>query len=129
MEAERCLRFVPSRVEGLADVSEVAIFPDRLELKSAGRWVVYPFVAMAKWPQPAWFWRLLYRLGRRPRWLPVADRDWFHPPSERFFAFYTTPKLIVYMPDDECYSPREATYFAEVQEILAAGGFSTFDLG
>jgi hypothetical protein len=32
-----CLRFAPSRVEGLADVSEVAVFPDRLELKAGGQ--------------------------------------------------------------------------------------------
>lgn len=34
------LRFVPSRVDGLPDVTDVAVFPDRLELLSAGKWVV-----------------------------------------------------------------------------------------
>ncbi len=129
MTAERCLRFVPSRVEGLSDVTEVAIYPDRLELQSAGRWVVYPFMAMARWPEPAWLWRFLYRVGWRPHCLPVADRDWFQRPPDRFFVFYTSPKLVLYMPDDECYTPREATYFAEVQEILQMGGFGTYDLG
>ena len=33
---ETCLRFVPSRVEGLPDASEAAIYPDRLELLCAG---------------------------------------------------------------------------------------------
>jgi hypothetical protein len=129
MTTERCLRFVPSRVEGLPEVTEVAVYPDRLELLSDGRWVVYPFAAMVRWLPPAWLWRGLYRLGRRRRCLPVGDRDWFHPPPDRFFAFYTNPKLVLYMPDDECEGPREATYFAEVQEILRAGGFGTFDLG
>jgi hypothetical protein len=126
---ERTLRFVPSRVEGLPDVAEVAVFPDRLELESAGRRSVYPFAAMARWPWPAWLWRLLFRLGLRTRRPPVADRDWFHPPPDRFFAFYTTPRLVVYMPPEEPAMGYADTYFVRVQRVIGAGGFSTFDLG
>jgi hypothetical protein len=129
MSEGNCLRFVPSRVEGLADVSEVAVFPDRLELKTAGRWVAYPFASIARWPRPAWLWRLLFRTGLRPRFLPVADRDWFHPPADRFFAFYTTPPIVVHMPADEPADRYVGTRFVSVQQVMAAGGFVTVDLG
>jgi hypothetical protein len=129
MEDEACIRFIPSRVDGLPDVTDVAVFPDRLEVNSAGRWSVFPFVQIAKWPSPAWFWQLLYHLrGRRHR-LPVGDRDWFHPPPDRFIAFYTTPKLVIYMPKDEMQGPYQETVFTRVQEVIAVGGFGTFDLG
>ena len=85
LDPEPCLNFVPSRVEGLPDVTEAVVRPDRLELRSAGEWVVRPFDRMARWPRPEPLWRLLARLGWRTRWLPVADRDWFHPPRDRFF--------------------------------------------
>src|SRR5262245_37110194 len=129
MDSNNGLRFVPSRVEGLPDVTEVAFFPDRLELRSAGRWVVYPFASIARWPRPAWFWRLLHRLGLRPHRPLVGERDWSHLPPDRFFAFYTTPRLVVYMPHDEPAGGYGETYFARVNLVLAAGGFCTFDLG
>ncbi len=125
---EKCLRFVPSRVEGLPDVTEVAIFPDRLELCSAGRWAAIRFTEIARWPRPAWLWRSLSRFGWRPRCLCVGERDWFHPPRDRFFAFFTTPRIVVYLTDDP-----EAGYvntlFVRVQELMRAGGFTTWDLG
>jgi hypothetical protein len=59
----------------------------------------------------------------------VADRDWFHPPAGRFFRFYTTPAVTVYMPDE----PRELEYgetmFVRVQNVIWLGGFTTRDLG
>ena len=124
-----CVRFVPSRVEGLPGVTEAAVFPDRLELNTANSRVRYPFAAMARWPRPAWLWRRLFRLGLRPRWLPVADRDWFHSPPGRFFAFYTTPPVKVFMPADDVPSPYAETCFFRVQQAINAGGYSTFDLG
>src|SRR5262245_4580231 len=98
---ETLLRFVPSRVEGLPNVTEVVVHPDRLELNSAGQWVILRFRDIARWPSPTWLWRLLTRLGWRPNWLPVADRDWFHKPPDRFFAFYSSPPVVVRMPVDE----------------------------
>src|SRR5436189_5123338 len=92
------LQFTPSRVEGLADVSEVAVFPDRIELTAAGRVVTHHFMDIARWPGPRWICKTLYRAGVRPRWLPVADRDWFHEPPDMFFEFYTRPRLKVFMP-------------------------------
>ena len=52
MAAEGSLRFVPSRVEGLPLVTEVVIFPDRLELLSAGQRVVFRLTDIAQWPRP-----------------------------------------------------------------------------
>jgi hypothetical protein len=122
------LRFVPSRVDGLAQVTEVVVRADRLELHSGGRNVTVRFEDIARWPRPRWLWRLLFRLGRGPRWLPVADRDWFHLPQDRFFAFYTDPPVVVYMPLDE-HPGAFRGHFHEMQRILTAGGYATFDLG
>jgi hypothetical protein len=125
------LRFAPSEVEGLPAVTEAAVFPNRLELLSEGHWVVIRFLDIARWhglfavPH-----RIVARFGGRVRgWPAVADRDWFHPPAGRFFRFFTTPPITIYMPDE----PRETSYgqtlFRRVQDVLATGGFGTFDLG
>ena len=128
--AEDRLRFVPSAVEGLPAVTEVAVFPDRLELLSDGRWVVVRLRDIARWYSGGWVYRPLARLGFRVRgWPAVADRDWFHPPPGRFFRLYTTPAVTVYMPDE----PREVGYgdtvFRRIQNVLTLGGFTTNDLG
>jgi hypothetical protein len=128
--AEASLRFVPSAVDGLSSVSEAAVFPDRLELLSEGKWVVIRFRDIARWYRGGWLYRPLTSLGFRVRgWPSVADRDWFHPPAGRFFRFYSTPEITVYMPDE----PREIGYgetmFRRVQNVIGLGGFGTFDLG
>ncbi len=128
---DNSLRFVPSRVEGLSskNVTEAMIWPNRLELLSPGGWVVVRFEDIARWPWPRWFWKITWRLIRWPRWVPVADRDWFHVPKDRFFLFYTRPDpIIVYMPEDEVYDRSKST-FGLVQTVLRAGGFCTCDLG
>jgi hypothetical protein len=123
------LQFVPSRVECLRDVTSVTVFPDRIELESASGVVTHRFADIARWPRPAPLWKLLYRLGIKPRWLPVADRDWFHAPADMFFAFYTYPPLKVYMPRDENKEDYASSYFVRIKDILRRGGFDTFDLG
>ncbi len=125
---ENSLRFVPSRVEGLPGVTEVAVFPNRLELLSEGRWVVIRLADIAAWPRPRWLRRRLAWAGWRPAWLPVADRDWFHPPADRFFRFYITPPVTVYMPDETGVDYSE-TVFRRLQNVIGLGGFSTYDLG
>lgn len=127
--AENGLRFVPSRVDGLPSVTEVAIFPDRIELLSANERVVIHFRDIARWHRYRWLYRLLARLGWIRGWPSVADRDWFHPPAERFFRFYTTPALTIYLPDEPRETPYARTMFRQVQNILLAGGFGTCDLG
>src|SRR5689334_19319618 len=95
------LRFKPSRVEGLPAVSQVTVWTDRIELISEDRLVVYRFFDMARWPHPRWLWKMAFRKGIKPKFLPVGDRDWFHAPPDMFFIFYTTPRLKVFMPEDE----------------------------
>jgi hypothetical protein len=128
MSMDDCLRFAPSRVEGLPDVTEVAIHPDRLELLSAGEWVVFRLEDIAEWPGPRWLRRLLSRLGWRPRWLPVGERDWFHASPDRFIRFFTSPRIVVYMPD-ETGVEYPYTVFRRAQQVMSRGGFSTWDLG
>jgi hypothetical protein len=86
--AEHTFRFVPSAVQGLPAVTEVTVFPDRLELLSEGKVVVIRFRDIAWWHGGGWLQRPLARLGFQVRgWPSVADRDWFHPPAGRFFRF------------------------------------------
>jgi hypothetical protein len=105
------LRFVPSRVEGLQEVSEVAVFPDRLEMCSAGKWLSFPFVAMAQ------------------NGSLVGERDWFHSPAERFFRFFTTPRIVLFLPDEPAETNYGNTWFWRVREVMGGGGFDTWDLG
>src|SRR4051794_33709197 len=113
--AEDSLRFVPSSVEGLPDVTEAAVFPDRLELPSAGDWVVIRFRDIARWYRRGWLYRPLARLGCVRGYPSVADRDWFHPPPGRFFRFYTEPPITVYMPDEPADLGHRQTMFRRVQ--------------
>jgi hypothetical protein len=123
------LRFVPSRVEGLPSVTEATVFPDRLELLSAGERVVIRFFDIARWHCCGWLYRPLACLGWMRGGPMVADRNWFHPPSGRFFRFFTDPPVTVYMPDEPAGTSYGQTLFRRVQDVLAAGGFHTFDLG
>lgn len=125
------LRFVPSAVEGMPEVTEAVVFLDRLELLSEGKWVVVRFLDIARWDHwLGWLYRLLARFGGRVRRRPmVADRDWFHPPAGRFFRFFTAPPITVYMPDEPPETGYAHTIFRRVQDVMFAGGFGTFDLG
>jgi hypothetical protein len=127
-EREPFVRFVPSRVDGLPNVSVSVVYPDRLELQSAGGWAVFRFDDIAEWPCPAWLWRLFARIGWRPSPLLVGERDWFHEPSERFFRFFTWPRLTIYMPDEPGIA-YGSTVFRQIEEIIGRGGFNTWDLG
>jgi hypothetical protein len=122
------LRFVPSRVDGLPAVTEVAVWPDRIELLSSGRWVTYRFEDIAEWPRPRWLRRLLARAGLRPKWLPVGLRDWFKEPPDRHFKFFCDPPVKVRMPVDEP-EEHQASHFWRIQEVLGSGGYDTYDMG
>ena len=121
-------RFVPSLVGGLAGVTEVVVRPARIELRSAGRWVVVRLADIARWPRPVRVRRLLARVGWHPRPLLVADREWSGPPAGRFFRFYADPRVTVCMPADEP-AGLGGSCFARVQEVMRVGGFHTFNLG
>lgn len=124
------LEFTPSEVTGLPAVSHVAVFTDRLELCSEGQSRTIRFLNIARWPRWGAIYRLAARMGLGVRGYPaVADRDWFHPPSRRFFRFYTDPPLTIYLADEPVETLYRETLFRRVQDVLAAGGFSTMDLG
>ncbi len=123
------LRFVPSKVEGLRNVKEVAVYPDRLEVLLAGHWKPIRFADIAQWPYPARLRRWLSRFGYRPTGLPVGERDWFHPPAERFFRFYADPPVVVFLPDEPTDTDYGSSLFRRVQDVILKGGFSTWDLG
>jgi hypothetical protein len=129
MAAEESLRFVPSAVDGLSAVTEVAVFSDRLELLSEGKWVVVHFLDIARWYRRKWLYAPLARLGWVRGWPSVGDRDWFHPPAGRFFRFFTEPPLTVYMPDEPADTSYGQTLFRRIQDVMAAGGYRTCDLG
>lgn len=122
------LAFIPSRVEGHEDVSLVRVFPDRLVIESSSGDRVIRFAKIARYYESL-LWRLAQRLMfRRPGSPIVAARDWFHEPSERFFCFYTTPRLTISMPVDEPEDYLTSNFFW-IQQVIRSGGFETFDLG
>jgi hypothetical protein len=121
------VRFVPSRVEGPPDVSEVAVFPDRVEIHCAGTWRALRFQDFARWPVPGWWWRFLFSMGIRKRLVPIADRDWCRAPRDRFFSFYTVPRIVVYMPEHESEDYGQSVFF-RVKEAVESAGFGSVDL-
>jgi hypothetical protein len=129
MSKSDCLRFFPSRVDGLADVTEVAVHPDRLELLSAGRWVSFRLEDIATRPKLAFIRRWLARRGWKPRCMPVGEHKCLGSPSERYFRFYTWPQIVVYMPDETAALDCSKTLVRRVQEIMLEGGFHTWELG
>lgn len=128
MGPELVVRFVPSHVDGLPSVSEAAVFPDRLELRSEGRWVVVRLCDIVRWHRHDWLRRIWAGLGLRVRG-SVGERDWFHPPAQRYIRFFTEPPITVYMPDEPADVDYAHSIFCRIQVVMAAGGFGTFDLG
>jgi hypothetical protein len=122
------LSFVPSKVDGLADVSTVTIYPDRIELQTAAELHAVHFASIAR-RQESLVSSIAKRcFFRRPYPKMVADRDWFHAPPNRFFTFYTNPSITVFMPADEV-RDYGTSCFVRIQEVIRSGGFATFDLG
>ena len=50
----RSVQFVPSRVDGLPDVTEVTVHPYRLEFVTQGQQISLQLTDIAGWPRPAW---------------------------------------------------------------------------
>ena len=69
-------------------------------------------------------------IGIRPNWLLVGERNWFNLPADRFFRFFTQSgqPLVIYMPIDEPEAYEKSNFLA-IQQIIAKGGYSTWDLG
>lgn len=124
------LRFVPTKVKGRPDVTEVIVYPNRLELYSDGQWVTIRFTEIVHWFKYAWFYRLQMRLGFGLRgWPCVADRDWFKPQGERYFRFFSSPPLEIYLPGESDDVDYADSLFYQIQAVISRGRFSTSDLG
>jgi hypothetical protein len=127
--SDASLRFVPAGVEGLPGVTEVAVFPDRLELLSEGRWVAIRFIDIARWFRRGWLYRPLARLGWVRGWPSVADRMWFPRPGVSYFCFHTSPEVVIHVPYDPTDLNHLNTVFQRVKQVLAVGGYATMYLG
>ena len=67
--------------------------------------------------------------GWRRQFLSVADRDWFHPEGEKYFRFYTSPPLTIYIPAEAEDVEMTRKLFLRVRFLIGSGGYGTFDLG
>ena len=122
------VRFVPSHVEGLPDVEEVTVSPHQLEVKTAAQWVIFRFDKIGRAQEPT-AKSFLKRIVGMPVVPPmVGERNWFQVPKDRFFLWYTDPLLKTCMPETEG-ADYATSLFPRIHGVLAAGGFSTFDLG
>ena len=108
------VQFRPSRVDGLADVDEVRVHRDRLELRSAGRWVTIRFLSFAT--------------GRDigSGLAPIGELHFSksHYPDSHF-VFYAEPRLVIYMPPDGPTAYPDS-HFWRVQELLRRGWFRLY---
>ncbi len=129
MPSRAAVTFCPSRVDGAGKVVSVTVTPRALELVMDDGVRVVRFADIARYPRPTFVWRALARVGIHRRWLAVADRDWFHAPPDRFFRFYTTPRLTILMPTDEP-EDHDCGHFARIDNVIhAERRFTTLDLG
>lgn len=95
------VRFKPSRVEGWSDVSEVVIYPDRVEVTTNGRVVTIEFHKIARRNEPTIFSLLKAWLGKRPWPKSVGERDLSEEFGVRFIDWFTDPPLRTYLPPCE----------------------------
>ena len=121
------LAFIPSRVDGLADVTLVTVRPDRIVFTCGDSTHDFPYRTIGR-PADSLSSRIIDRIRFRPLWRIIGERDWFHAPPDRFFRFYTKPQITVYMPDDDVreYAP---SIFCRVQQVWRSSHADTFDLG
>jgi hypothetical protein len=109
--------FRPSRVEGVADVDEVCVSRDALEVVASGERRSFPFLDFA--------------MGREiaTGLVPIGELHFSQSAyPESHFVFYTRPRIVTYMPAD---GPREYphSHFWRVQVVLRAGGFKMYEGG
>jgi len=122
------ITFTPSRVDWTSDISLVTVWPNRLTVETVDGEQEFLFEQIGK-IQESGIMRFMRRLGGAKQFgLLVADRDWFHPPQDRYFRFYTDPPMTVYMPADDAADYEESVFF-RVQAVIRCGGFETYDVG
>src|SRR5687768_6959426 len=116
--------FTPSKVCGLPNVTQVAVYTDRLEVLSGGHWLAFPFKEIAVFQEPRWLIRLKQRLGMLPLRARVADLVYVREPYEQsYIRFFTKPRLTIYMPAGGPALYPES-HFWRVQEVLRRGGYA-----
>lgn len=126
-EPDEVVRFVPSRAEGLPDVGEVIVYPNRLEISTGGSRRAFRFASVARRQERALVSFLKPMLGLKPWPRLVGERHWCGAPKDRFIRWYTNPSLTTYMPANESHGYADSL-FPRIHEVLASGGFATFDL-
>ena len=127
-DTEKLVRFAPSRADGLPDVREVVVRPDRLDVNTEGEWITFPFCKIGRRQESAVVSFLKRLVGKDPAVKLVGERDWCRPPKDRFFIWYTSPPLKTYMPEDEG-RDYGSSYFPRIHRVMwASGRYGTFDL-
>lgn len=124
---ELCVRFTPSKVEGLRDVSEVAVWPDRLEVRTSIRWSTYAFSTFAEPCEPRVVGRLRHLLGLRRCAGRVAESSFSrHRYEDSYVTFLTQPRLRVYMPPGGPTGYPDSLFW-RIEQTIRRGGFAVSD--
>ena len=122
---EECVRFIPPEVQGIPDVSEVAIFSDRVEVQTASIRTTFRFENVAKRQEAiliSWLKRLV---GKAPFPLVVGEREFCT--KRRYVSFYTNPMLKAFTPPDAD-APYQETYIFRINDLLQRSGYCTYDM-
>jgi len=112
---DQAVSFRPSRVEGIANVDEVRISQNVLELLSAGSLLTFSLISFGK--------------GREisSGCIPIGELHFSKSSyADSNFVFYATPRIVIYMPSDSPTNYPES-HFWRVQKILQAGGFKLYE--
>jgi len=120
---ERGVRFVPSRVDGVSGVREVAVFPDRLEVLGDRGWVAVPFADFAQGAEKRGFFTRNPKLGRVGAILYSTEKY-----ADSHIRFLTDPPITIYMPAD---GPTQFpnSVFWRIQRTITAGRYEVIDSG
>src|SRR3954454_9246626 len=123
---ERGVRFVPSRVDGVSGVREVAVFADRLEMLGGRGWVSVPFADIARHPiEPPTIFERLFRVDRyRPPVIGIRFSKERYTDSH--IRVLTEPPITLYMPADGPTQFPDST-FAQILQRTRAGDYGYRD--
>ena len=123
-DVKSVVRFVPPEIEGVSGAEEVAIYPDRVEVRANGATIIVRFSDIARQQEHVvirWLKRLL---GRRPYPLVVGKREFCT--DTRHVTFFCNPRLTIYTPPDgDGYAD---THLFRISAVLQRGGYVTEDL-
>lgn len=121
-----CVKFIPSKVEGLRNVKSVAIHPQKIEIETESEAICFEFQNLVKLSRPKRFWRLMQKLGLHSNFY-VGEKYFEYPPHKRFFIFHTDPQIKVFMPLDEPENWIKGSY-GKSQFMMKRGGYALMDM-